>query len=194
MGDFGLPGVGAKPRRAQSTARVGNILILCSMIYPHNSIKSSNWSERAWTYQEAVLSRRRLALTEDQAYFECNTMSCCESFQGDVDLLYAKNKHDSLVFLHRGVFSGKERLRFKPAESHNHSLAGNMLRYIELIDNYSRRNLTFGGDSLYAFAGVARHLARPRFPLLHFWGIALPLPSLLKSPSGDRKYLSKGLL
>ena len=43
------------------------------------------------------------------------------------------------------------------------SLKGNMMKYLELIENYSGRDLTFEDDSLYAFAGIARHLARSKF-------------------------------
>jgi hypothetical protein len=35
------------------------------MAHPHH-IASPKWSTRGWTYQEAVLSRRRLVFTEGQ--------------------------------------------------------------------------------------------------------------------------------
>ncbi len=36
------------------------------------------WSSRAWTYQEGLLSRRRLLFTESQVYFQCMEMHCWE--------------------------------------------------------------------------------------------------------------------
>jgi hypothetical protein len=35
---------------------------------------SASWFERGWTYQEGVLSRRRLMFTENQVCFQCEEM------------------------------------------------------------------------------------------------------------------------
>lgn len=136
--DFGLPGAGAKPRRAQPTARVRNIQLVCSMMHPHFAIKSSKWNSRGWTYQEAVLSRRRLVFTEDQAYFMCNAMNCCESLRGDFDLLHAKNKYKSLKLLHSGILSGRQGLRTVIISRWGATCA----------DTYSSSRTTRGGISL----------------------------------------------
>jgi hypothetical protein len=42
-------------------------------------IPQSNWTTRAWTYQEALLSPRCLYFTPHQVYFECSLVQCCES-------------------------------------------------------------------------------------------------------------------
>jgi hypothetical protein len=42
-------------------------------------IQSSAWITRGWTYQEAVLSRRCLFFTDEQVYFVCKQMTCCEA-------------------------------------------------------------------------------------------------------------------
>ena len=39
--EFGLPGIGTKPRRSQLTTKVRNIQIVCSMMHPHFAITSS---------------------------------------------------------------------------------------------------------------------------------------------------------
>ncbi|KAF2736271.1 HET-domain-containing protein, partial [Polyplosphaeria fusca] len=76
--DAGLPGVLDTPRNQQPVVEVGDVEIINSMPHPHNTILRSRWSTRAWTLQEAVLSRRRLVFTQDQTYFECGLMNCCE--------------------------------------------------------------------------------------------------------------------
>jgi hypothetical protein len=77
--NYGLPGVGDTLRKAQLSVEIGKFRILSSMQHPHRAIHSSTWSTRGWTFQEAMLSRRRLVFTEEQVYFECNAMNCYES-------------------------------------------------------------------------------------------------------------------
>jgi hypothetical protein len=38
----------------------------------HPRIENSHWNSRGWTYQEAVLARRRIMFFEDRLYLECN--------------------------------------------------------------------------------------------------------------------------
>jgi len=42
-------------------------------------IRDSPWNQRAWTYQEGVLSPRCLYFAEGEVYFECNLVHCRES-------------------------------------------------------------------------------------------------------------------
>ena len=46
---------------------------------PRITIKNSEWATRAWTYQEGVLSNRRLVFTEQQMHWECNGMATNET-------------------------------------------------------------------------------------------------------------------
>ncbi|OAG15170.1 HET-domain-containing protein, partial [Alternaria alternata] len=75
---YGLPGVGARGRRHQFVAKLDGATLFWNPIDPHELISLSHWSTRGWTFQEALLSRRRLVFTEDQVYFQCNTMNCFE--------------------------------------------------------------------------------------------------------------------
>ncbi|KAF2232039.1 HET-domain-containing protein, partial [Viridothelium virens] len=80
---YGLPGINATSRTSQSTVKIGRITIFTSTLHPHRRIHSSKWAERGWTLQEIVLSTRRVVFTDDQFYFECNTMHCSESIAPD---------------------------------------------------------------------------------------------------------------
>jgi hypothetical protein len=57
----------------------GNSLLLM-MPRLEKKLKESNWMTRGWTFQEGVLSNRKLILAREQVYFICNKMSCSESF------------------------------------------------------------------------------------------------------------------
>ncbi|KAF1983083.1 HET-domain-containing protein, partial [Aulographum hederae CBS 113979] len=67
----GLPGVGPVPRVPQPSVKVADYLLASSMSNPKLLIRRSPWMTRAWTYQEAICSRRLLAFTEQQVYYEC---------------------------------------------------------------------------------------------------------------------------
>jgi hypothetical protein len=77
--DFGLPGVGPRTRRPQPFAVVGQKLLISWSENPTDMIRSSAWFQRGWTYQEALLSRRRLIFMEQEVYFECHGMYCFET-------------------------------------------------------------------------------------------------------------------
>lgn len=191
---YGLPGVGLTPRVPQLTATVQDVQVICTMMHPHHSILGSSWSTRGWTYQEAVLSRRRIVFTDCQVYFECDAMNCYESLRGDLDTLHTKTKDKSLMMLHNGIFGGREGQCFAPSDIESYSLSAALERYLRLITNYSSRDLTFEDDSLNAFTGIARHLEKSIYPFFHLWGLPFPSPSLTPTPSDDRKYLSVALL
>jgi hypothetical protein len=55
-------------------------------------IQTSKWMTRGWKYQEAILSLRRLFFTDELAYFECDSMTCCEALEESPKILESKRK------------------------------------------------------------------------------------------------------
>ncbi|PVH81145.1 HET-domain-containing protein, partial [Cadophora sp. DSE1049] len=72
--DFGLPGVNKTKRSSQPSLRIGDITLASTLPSPRSSLQGSTWASRGWTYQEGLLSKRRLIFTHQQTYFECNGM------------------------------------------------------------------------------------------------------------------------
>lgn len=84
--EYGLPGVDARVRNPQLRIDLGSVygnlrLSRSLMVYdlPWDDIRSSFWNTRGWTYQEALLSKRRLVFTDNQVFFQCQDMLCEES-------------------------------------------------------------------------------------------------------------------
>jgi hypothetical protein len=72
----GLLGVGSTSRARQSVVKSSNAEVASLLRDPAKVIRASKWANRAWTYQEAVFSRRCLVFTEQQVYIECNRIHC----------------------------------------------------------------------------------------------------------------------
>jgi hypothetical protein len=81
----GLPGVSTIPRIYQPHATIGNHVLASTMRTPRDLTKSPTWVAWAWTSQEALLARRRLAFKEEQVNFECWVMNCRETVDLEVD-------------------------------------------------------------------------------------------------------------
>ncbi|KAG5978478.1 hypothetical protein E4U55_006167 [Claviceps digitariae] len=74
----GIAGL-SMPREHQLSLRVNNALYTTSLVRPDLEVASSKWASRAWTFQEGLLSRRRLIFTPSQVYFQCRALHCYES-------------------------------------------------------------------------------------------------------------------
>ncbi|KAI0456154.1 heterokaryon incompatibility protein-domain-containing protein [Xylaria acuta] len=73
---YGLPGMGTEPivsRNEPSQAILAGHTLVSLNPDILTSVRNSEWSTRAWTFQEALLSRRCLLFTPDQVYFICRT-------------------------------------------------------------------------------------------------------------------------
>jgi hypothetical protein len=69
--DYGIPGI-SKPRVGSTRERINGKDLVVVPPQVMTEIKSSVWQTRAWTWQEDVLSTRKLYLTETQWILQCN--------------------------------------------------------------------------------------------------------------------------
>lgn len=94
--ELGLPGVAGRPRHSSlwnherhfhESARM-----MCGNF--HSTVVESRWYTRCWTYQEHVLSRRTVYVTEFETYFSCNRYSEQEDVGEIALLIKAKDLHE----------------------------------------------------------------------------------------------------
>ncbi|CAG9956443.1 unnamed protein product [Clonostachys rosea f. rosea IK726] len=91
--DDGLPGINRTSRANQQTLRIKNTS-LTSTLPSGTSIEQSKWYTRGWTFQEGVLSTKRLIFPKTQVIFDCNGMHCSEALDLPLDKLHDRYVHD----------------------------------------------------------------------------------------------------
>ncbi|KAF2867429.1 heterokaryon incompatibility protein-domain-containing protein, partial [Massariosphaeria phaeospora] len=165
----GLPGVRPDSRSPiQPSVSVGDYELYSTMHRPEWDIKTSRWSTRAWTYQEGLLSRRRLIFTAQQMYFECQGVYCKEALDFPTDGLQElhldspKKGHSLHEDFRRANGMGVFPFRL---------IGANVWEIYARMTEYSGRSLTRDDDILNGILGLFRYTGRTRYPIINLWGL-----------------------
>ncbi|KAF5020809.1 hypothetical protein F66182_7148, partial [Fusarium sp. NRRL 66182] len=184
--EHGLPGVSSTLRRTTQKSELDECQIVLTPRHPHHFIRNSTWASRAWTYQEALLSRRLLFFTESETYFECHSMQSRECMRYDLETLHCKQGKlyayfNSPLFL-KGISA---------FDSYIRASVPSLIRSHECIVEYTNRNMTYEADSLKAFMGIIKRLEKCKIPVFHLQGIPFLSQDWM---DGTYKSLIAGLL
>lgn len=176
----GLPGVRSTPRTPQPKYYLDSGSLLLSILRdPRRDILESQYWTRGWTYQEGVLSNRRIVFTESQVYWECRCMATHESV--DMTLFHIsanegdEGNMDSVMadFMLTGIFKGDAysggsnsdqddlvivrddyRLDYGFPVHREASLRAQLRGLNEHIREFSKRKLSHDIDTLPALLGI----------------------------------------
>ncbi|KJZ77780.1 hypothetical protein HIM_02957 [Hirsutella minnesotensis 3608] len=198
----GLPGVGSTHRPLQPKYRFtsSGLTVVSSLKDPRLSIEQSTWYTRGWTYQEGLLSRRRLIFTEEQMYWECDGMLCPETLVMPLDHYHDPQQERMCDFMRPGLFNSAscvdgswQAWKKLPKADEEPSLMSVFRATDKHIVSYSKRHLTYDEDSLAAFMGMSRHLEKTlgRGRLGHLLGMPIWLSTAKDAQS--RPGLTKDL-
>jgi hypothetical protein len=86
-------------------------MLVSTLQDPRAQILSVEWSSRGWTYQEGVLSNRKLVFTDHQVYWECRGMATQESIYLPLHLVHERSGRRMESYMLSGVFQGKDNHR-----------------------------------------------------------------------------------
>jgi hypothetical protein len=128
----GLPGVHPRSRWIQQVVGEVNGMDLISVRRPYlQALMKSTWSTRGWTFQEKILSARRLIFSDYQVFYQCDHTTWCEDtiFEFDDPSPYHEDPRWPSALAPFG-------------------------RYMNLVEEYSWRTLSFEKDALDAFTGI----------------------------------------
>lgn len=147
----GIPGVSVM-RDEQPSLQVGSDVFTTSLVRPDVEVGNSKWASRGWTFQEGLLSRRRLVFTPSQIYFQCQSLHCHESISFPLQTSPAPSLG-----------------RIFPASGSSYQPG-----YLQtLMNGFISRDFTFFQDRLDAFRGVLCKFAQMETPLENFLGLPL---------------------
>ncbi|KIX03623.1 uncharacterized protein Z518_07176 [Rhinocladiella mackenziei CBS 650.93] len=139
----GLPGLGSSAGSI-TPARKRNIyhqtreyLVLYGLRYKSVPSKGS-WTSRGWTFQEQMFSRRMAIFVNGRIVWKCRTSLCQEDFRSELTTEKQSQKGRFDTFVSPGW--------------------PDMLLFQRLVENYTRRTLTYPCDSISAFSGVLASL------------------------------------
>jgi hypothetical protein len=172
--DQGLVGVGVPRDHTPHSLRSDGIGLTQLYTNISDEVESSHWNTRGWTYQEGLLSNRRLLFTKSQCYFQCGQLWCTEGLSIPLDMLSSLNQPD-----HSKLSRVFPRIADKqPAvgpRSHWQDREKQCEDYfIERVREYMRRELTRDLDAFDAFAGVLNYLEgtfATQLLLGNIWGL-----------------------
>jgi hypothetical protein len=140
----GLPGV-SNPRDVhQRIISIGNISIANLIPSLGASIASSFWESRGWTFQESLLSHKKLIFTPDQTYYHCEHGECSE------------DTHDNIHKIME-IAASAIPLRLNIENQSNWKI------YRNVVAEYCKRYLSYESDILNAFAGIAGYMSEAVF-------------------------------
>lgn len=161
----GLPGVSDRlPRVPQHSARIKGHVLAVIPPEPNRQIESSTWMTRGWTYQEGLLSRRRIFFSETEMSVECGNLvareAICipprvESLMSD---LKSRLMMTSWIYGESGIIS---------SNADGTDLFGRLAEY-------TKRKLSYQSDALNAMLGILQVYAthRPN-PIYHVCGVPI---------------------
>jgi hypothetical protein len=151
---YGLPGVRGTPRTLQLTLSLGGLDFVSVEDISHE-VNRSTWASRGWTYQEMLLSRRRLVFTNSQMYFQCRTMHGMEGLHP--------------TFPASG-YALEDQFQCFPSEGIGRTFDDLQRR----LEEYFPRQLSFHTDVISAFDGIFSafdELENFRFRVTQFYGV-----------------------
>lgn len=164
----GLPGYGNTPRVFRSSIFRPPLAYNYEGGCTPNGVKSivnpSTWNHRGWTFQERILSKRVLYITEYQALFECSSATAEEelswvsrcprlssdfgaSRNGNIESLFPKSPGELGIRPRDDMYASDDYLGDPDSPT--------IGKYSRWVEDYTSRQLSFGTDILAAFSGVA---------------------------------------
>ncbi|KAI7788308.1 hypothetical protein LA080_012375 [Diaporthe eres] len=167
--EYGLPGVGSREREEQNSLSIGNKLYIRTFPHASRTLEASKWATRGWTFQEGLLSKRRLIFTDHQVSFQCNGMHCSEAIHWPYELMHARTSDRFSENVPNAPFGGMT------LDEKYHDEGRAYMKFMRSLADYTGRSLSFPSDILNAFLGILSNFMSRKNPIYHVWGVPVLL-------------------
>lgn len=172
----GLPGVSSCQCNSGAESQLGPYSFVRFFSNPKDEIRGSQWATRGWTYQEAVMSVRKLVFTSNGFYTQCNiqhSFGNSHPVNGQTIILSRKNTEmDRRLFrepepsiattvVFPGIYTDQP---IRPSKSV-------LDEFFDHISEYIPRHLSYESDRLNAIQGVLNEFRLKKEPLFQIFGI-----------------------
>jgi hypothetical protein len=157
----GLPGV-TQARPAARIQELGPLMLIPHLTSGLAEIQRSVWATRAWTFQEGFLSRRRLFFTDKQAVYIYTTSIHFDNEHGVVPDSDARTRRPGPLM---SLLPSDQNHRVVPWDEYVLQPA------MALIEEYSKRSLSYDSDALNAIVGALNTLTSLLHPIYHILGV-----------------------
>lgn len=149
-----IPGIlGRKRDLVYYQEEFGDESFMTSLASTTWTARFSKWNTRAWTFQECMLAKRIIFLTDSYAFFRCSSAFCRED---DAPEPVSSHKTSELVDAgDRWVMSG---LYDIPSGTSARVVFDTL--YKPMLRAYLCRSMTYDTDAVNAFSGILRVLSR----------------------------------
>jgi hypothetical protein len=180
----GLPGTAGSNsiRKPQPQVNICGQIIASTLPNPQISVEESRWVTRGWTYQEGILSKRRLIFTENQVAFDCGGMHYPESLILPLDAMHYKREKERGFRKH--IPDGA--LKLKSPGKDNFDI-------MSYIYEFSKRELSFPGDRINAMKGIFHAFETAPQPVYQIMGIPILQPYTSNLPENALEGFQLGL-
>ncbi|KAK7909144.1 HET-domain-containing protein [Apiospora marii] len=165
----GLPGVGSRPRELQAFLTVGKNTFIRTFPHASQTLKDSTWSTRGWTFQEGILSKRRLIFTDQQVAFQCNGMHCSETVDWPYKLMQEGPENAFAPTVPEPPFE------LSIPRAYPSGWGEDYYPLLGYIEDFTRRTLSYPEDRMRAFLGVLGVFTTRKQPIFHVWGVPVLL-------------------
>lgn len=183
--EAGIHGISPDRISIFQTFKIGGRVVSTIKSEPVLETIRSRWWQRAWTFQEAFLSKRLLVFTQFETSFYCQTTAWTESLGGLEHITSSHGVPWATLRLDCGLFTNNN---FYSREYYARRGQYTVLpEYLHLVAQYTQRKLSIDSDALHAFAGVLKTLQETAPELNTFSG--LPLISSLKDAGARNSQL-----
>lgn len=153
----GLAGI-SRPRLTQFSRQFSGMQVNVRLPSLWDVVGQSVWDTRGWTYQEAILSNRKLFFTDAQVFFECAIRIDHEehlAYSSFDDLLHNKQGYPTSTSSLEYGFLRTPRRHFDESELRGmNRRESSWQAYVRHVNRYRHRSLRYQSDILNAFAGI----------------------------------------